>query len=221
MARCLGTCLYLGVVEGCAVARLKWRFGRTVDAIQIEDPYLLESASMRFVAILCPIMLTSCATIMSGSGRAVPIDSVPPGTTVSYRGANVGVTPCTVMMRARSSQLTLVQPGFHDQVVDVGTTFNGWFLGNILLGGLPGMLIDLLSGASSPVSTDPCWVELTPVSEPPPGVWTRDAARRQQSQSSVDDEGWIPEGGTKPRAVSPAKPGATRAPALKPPTPSM
>lgn len=168
---------------------------------------------MRLVAILFLFLLTSCATIMSGSERAVPIDSVPPGATVSYRGANVGTTPCTVVMRGSSSHVTLVMSGFHDQVVDVGRTFNGWFLGNIVFGGLIGMFIDLVSGASSPVQSDPCWVELTPGGDAAPGVWTRSSGREEQiTVSSPEDEGWIPEGARQPPAKPAATPKATRAP---------
>jgi PEGA domain len=76
---------------------------------------------MRTLSALLLLPLTACATMMGGAGPAhVPIDSVPQGAIVSYDGANVGVTPCTVVMTARCSRVELgnSQPLMIRQSVD-------------------------------------------------------------------------------------------------------
>ncbi|MBL8756324.1 MAG: PEGA domain-containing protein [Planctomycetes bacterium] len=155
--------------------------------------------------------------MMGGGGPwPVPIDSVPQGAIVSYDGANVGVTPCTVSMNRRCSQVVLKHDGFHDQPVEAGVHANAMVLGNIVFGGVVGVVVDAASGAAMRISTEPCWVEMTPASAPRPGVWMRPAP--PPSTTSDDDEGWIPEGQAiaAPAAVVARKP--TRAqPWVEPP----
>lgn len=146
--------------------------------------------------LVCPLVgLASCATMTTSRSHHVPIDSVPHGAIVSYNGANVGVTPCTVTMRSKCTVLVLKRDGYHDQFVQIGTSTNGWIFGNLLLGGVAGLAVDGISGAGSKISEEPCWVELTPLSEPRPGPWLR--PRRRESYAD-EDSGWIPEGKTEP-----------------------
>lgn len=163
-------------------------------------------------------LLASCATIMSSGPHLVPIDSVPPGATVSYQDANVGVTPCTVAMRSRCSQVTLRLPGYHDQVVEVGRGLNGLIFGNILFGGGIGLLVDATSGAATTISTAPCWVELTPSEEPKPGTWTRP---RSVASANDDDQGWVPEGQASAPPTAVRRGGPTRAKPWMPPPPAQ
>lgn len=169
---------------------------------------------MRTVILALLLLLPSCATMMGGGGPwMVPIDTVPQGAMVVYRDFNVGVTPCTIAMRSATSRFTLRREGFHDQVVEAGYCANAMLLGNLLFGGIVGLAVDASSGASTRMSTDPCWVELTPIANEPPGIWLRPDPPREHSTS--DDEGWIPEGQTAPLPVVIEKRKPTRAPSAK------
>lgn len=171
--------------------------------------------TMRLPVALLYFSLASCATIVSRERFHVPIDSVPPGATVSYQDANVGVTPCTVEMRRACSQVTLKMLGYHDQVLEVGRGSNAWILGNILFGGVVGVVVDMASGATGTITEDPCWVELTPSADPRPGTWVRPPPPRSPSE---EDEGWIPEGEVSPQQLAREKPKPTRAgPWIAPP----
>ena len=164
---------------------------------------------MRKLSALLFLPLTACATMMGGAGPAhVPIDSVPQGAIVSYDGANVGVTPCTVVMTARCSRVTLTREGFHEQVVEAGKSVNGAILGNLLFGGIVGLALDGAAGAAVRGRSDPCWIELTPRADPRPGSWRRP---RPTYEPTAEDQGWIPEGQTTPVAKDPEKRSPTRA----------
>jgi hypothetical protein len=160
---------------------------------------------MRKIALLGCLQLAACATVMNRGPVIVPIESEPPGATVTYISANVGITPCSVAMGNHCSQVTLSMPGYQDQVVEVGRGTNGWVLGNLLLGGVVGMAVDSASGASGVICSKPVVVALTPLDEPKADVWTRPV-----EPTLADDEGWL-----KPGEVAP-KPKATRAKPWKP-----
>jgi hypothetical protein len=103
---------------------------------------------------------TSCATIFTKSSYPITFDSNPPGAnvTVVNRAGNTvytGSTPSTVTLKAAAGYMkreeysvTFQKPGYAPQTVPVICSLDGWYIGNILLGGLIGMLIvDPASGA--------------------------------------------------------------------------
>jgi len=141
-------------------------------------------------ALLSSLLLCSCASIMNPGPYLVPISSTPPGAVVIYRGAEVGTTPCQIGMDSKSSEVTLRLAGHHDRVADVDWHTNGWVFGNILFGGLLGLLIDLATGNSIEIDTDPACIDLAPASQANPGKWTRPAI---DNRVPGEDEGWITE----------------------------
>lgn len=161
-------------------------------------------------SLLLLAFLPSCAAIVAPKATVVPIDSSPPGATVRYRDANVGVTPCSVRIEVSETKAVLVRDGFHDQWVDVGKGTSGWIVGNIVSWGIPGLLIDALGGADV-VADGPCLVELTPIAELAPAVWERPQATTTNTPagSYAWSEGTEPE---PPSSRQPPRP--TRAPAL-------
>lgn len=111
-------------------------------------------------AATASILLSSCASIVSRASRDVSIQSNPSGlafSVVSVDGEPLysGTTPQTVNLSARGGYFkpakytVLVKRG--NKVVgshQVTAGINGWYFGNILIGGLVGMLIvDPLTGA--------------------------------------------------------------------------
>lgn len=162
------------------------------------------------------LLLAACGTIVGQKTFHVPIDSVPQGAVVAYRDANVGVTPCTVVMTRTCSQVTLRKEGFHDQVVEVGARTSGWIVGNLLFGGPVGVAIDAAGGARR-LKQAPCWVELVPSHEERPGVWQRPAADAAGPYAVDEDEGWVREGTTLPTRADEQPNRPTRAGPWTPP----
>lgn len=106
------------------------------------------------------ISISGCASIIDGSSRPVTIKSTPDGAHFVVKNANgtevhSGTTPSTVTLGSKAGyfqkmQYTVVfsKEGYADQNIPLTPSLNGWYFGNILLGGLIGMLIvDPLTGA--------------------------------------------------------------------------
>lgn len=101
-----------------------------------------------------------CATIVHSGPRDVPVASTPPGAKVSvYDRDNKLVmtnsTPFTAHLDSKygyfkSQQYRLVfdMPGYYRSEVNLKSSVSGWYFGNLLFGGIIGMLIvDPLTGA--------------------------------------------------------------------------
>lgn len=111
--------------------------------------------------IAATIALSSgCASIVSDSSYPVAITSEPSGAsfTITNKTGTIvhnGQTPATVTLKsgagyfAKASYiLTFSKEGFDDQVVNVTSSMDGWYIGNIVFGGLIGLLIvDPATGA--------------------------------------------------------------------------
>lgn len=128
----------------------------------------------RACGIAASLSLCSCAATFGSGPFAVPIDSEPQGAIVSYRGHDVGRTPCTVSMTTKSDRLTLRLDGYRPQEVGVRPTSNGgWVLLGILLWGPFELFAAAMSDSWTGLSTDPLKVPLssTAVDGPPQATW--------------------------------------------------
>lgn len=110
---------------------------------------------------------SSCATIVSKSSYPVTFGSSPAGTTVTVTNREhvevfKGKTPCAVKLKAGSKffskeQYTLKfsRSGYEDRIVPINFKINGWYFGNILIGGAIGMLVvDPATGAMWKIEQD-------------------------------------------------------------------
>ncbi len=108
----------------------------------------------QLVAILMvPILFTGCASIVGQSVFPVTINSSPDGASILVKdeyGKEVyaGTTPSTVTLpagesyfHAKTYYINFSRPGYADQVSVLKADIDGWYFGNILIGGLIGMLI--------------------------------------------------------------------------------
>jgi len=108
-----------------------------------------------------------CATILQPGPDRIPVDSVPKkGAKVYLDGQLVGVTPTTVSVPRKSDCVIRIElEGYEPIVIDRDKKLNGWFLGNILLGGLIGMTIDLIAHNQGGYSEEPIVIELKAVTK--------------------------------------------------------
>jgi uncharacterized protein YceK len=111
-------------------------------------------------AALSVAILSGCSSIVSKSDYPVSINSAPDGanfTITNKDGQKVqnGVTPSTVSLKAsrgyfkgETYSVVLNKDGFTSATYQISSSVDGWYFGNILLGGLIGMLIvDPATGA--------------------------------------------------------------------------
>ena len=102
----------------------------------------------------------SCASIVSKSIYPVSIDSSPRGAHVvitNRKGEQVfiGGTPAVVRLKSGSSffrratyQILISKDGYATSKVEISSTVNGWYFGNLVFGGIIGFLIvDPATGA--------------------------------------------------------------------------
>jgi len=105
--------------------------------------------------LLIPMLftLTGCASIVGQSLYPVTINSNPDGANILVKdehGKEVfsGITPTTVTLQsgesyfhAKTYDVTFSRPGYPDQHAVIRAQFSGWYFGNIIFGGLIGLLI--------------------------------------------------------------------------------
>ena len=121
---------------------------------------LMKTLTRLFALCALVISVSSCATIFTATKYQVAFNTTPEGAgiTIENREGKVifeGVTPANVKLKSSAGymkkeeyKITFTKDGYAQKVVHISAELDGWYIGNILLGGLPGMLIvDPLSGA--------------------------------------------------------------------------
>ena len=112
----------------------------------------------------CLFFLTSCSTIINGSSQDVFFNSDPIGSIVEIEGSQLGETPCTLKLKRKKAQtIVLKKEGYESSCIYIKKGFEPVFLGNIILGGPIGMLVDVCSGAVYKLSPDNNFVILKPL----------------------------------------------------------
>ena len=99
-----------------------------------------------FITILLGI--AGCATIIEGSHQRILVASEPPGAVIFVNGIRVGKTPAKVKLRRgrHLETITISMPRYKTKKIILTRTIDGWFWGNILLGGVIGMVVDASTG---------------------------------------------------------------------------
>ena len=131
------------------------------------------SKTITFIAIV--MVLSSCASIVSRSSWPLTVKSQPVGAKVQItnrQGISVftGQTPATILLKssagfftAESYLVKLTLDGYAERTIPVSCRLNGWYFGNIIFGGLIGLLIvDPATGAMYRLETAYIDEPLTP-----------------------------------------------------------
>src|SRR5437879_2243237 len=118
---------------------------------------------LRFACVVLALGATGCASIVSGRHQEMSFVSNPDGATVSISGRTIGKTPITTTLTKQSGQtLIFSKDGYKPLSMSLETRMDGWFWGNIVLGGPIGSTIDGLSGAVHEYSPSQYMVTLQP-----------------------------------------------------------
>jgi hypothetical protein len=117
------------------------------------------------------VIISGCATIMKGSDQEVRIDSVPSQAKVSVKTMGgvtfwEGVTPARVKVPKKNEYIvTISLQGYKESTVNITQSgIEGWFWGNLLCGGVIGIVVDAVNGAMHKMSPDEISVTLTTAS---------------------------------------------------------
>ena len=92
-----------------------------------------------------------CATIFTGGrpDQKVSFKSIPEGASVIVDGEAKGLTPLKIpLARDLNHKVRLELSGYAPFEKDIKTGFNGWVIGNVVFGGIIGLVIDIISGST-------------------------------------------------------------------------
>jgi uncharacterized protein YceK len=104
---------------------------------------------------------SGCATIVNGTTQKISFSSYPSGATVSVNGTSKGITPIIAELeRGTAQNLKIELKGFIPYETTLTKTTSGWVWGNILFGGIVGVVIDATNGAMYRLTPEQLNVEL-------------------------------------------------------------
>ena len=99
-------------------------------------------------ALAAAISLNACATIMNGKQQDVAFTSTPGGATVFVDGQNMGVTPANLSLSRKDAHtVRLDLAGYQPYEMTLERGVSGWVWGNLLFGGLIGLVVDVSTGS--------------------------------------------------------------------------
>jgi len=113
--------------------------------------------------IVCTALLGGCASIMHGTSQEMTFQSSPEEVTVTVSGRIIGKTPVTSRLDKKSGQsVAFTKDGYKPVTMELTTTLDPWFWGNIVLGGFIGSTTDGINGSVNQYSPSQYFVTLTP-----------------------------------------------------------
>lgn len=130
----------------------------------------MTTASVALLVSVC-IAAAGCSTITTGTTDVVRISSVPDGATVELDGRTYQTPVSLTLSRSKSYEVVIRKDGYlpaHRVIARVG---NSASTGNLLVGGLPGILTDQSTGAAFRLFPTDLMVELVPASGPAEKVY--------------------------------------------------
>src|SRR5262249_25178223 len=114
-----------------------------------------EAATRILALTVCLLPLAGCATIVEGGGQSVTVATDPAGAlcNVDRAGTHIGTvanTPGSLRVDKSKNDLSVScsKGGYQSASVNQSPKFVGTTFGNILIGGLVGVVVDAASGAN-------------------------------------------------------------------------
>ena len=117
---------------------------------------------------LATLLLSGCATIVKGSTQDLNINTDPAGAACDLSRAGVVIatvdpTPGTVQVKKDKNNIEVKckKSGYTETSGQIPANFEGWTVGNVLIGGIIGIAVDYGSGALNNYEPE-LFVKLTP-----------------------------------------------------------
>lgn len=127
-----------------------------LDTNNIEDFMLAKRLLLVFGVLFACFGVTGCATVVSGTTQTIAINTDPQGADCSFTRDNVLVarinpTPGTTSVSKSFGTIGVLckKADFEDVAGTIESQFQAATLGNIILGGVIGVVVDAASGAMS------------------------------------------------------------------------
>lgn len=144
---------------------------------------------LALLVLTSSLCLGGCATLTTSSSQTVTLTTEPPGAACTFKreGEVIGIinpTPGSLTVRKSHSDIdvTCVKDGYVDAVGRVGSKFQAMTFGNILFGGIIGIVVDAASGATAEYEANVA-IRMTPAEFP--SSEARDRFFEQQTETFV------------------------------------
>jgi hypothetical protein len=101
------------------------------------------------IYLLVLIFATGCATIIHGKLQKIPVTSEPSGATVTVDGQTVETPGVVILKRSREEYtLRFEKEGYKPVEIKLHRSMSGWLWGNLLIGGVIGVIVDFSTGSA-------------------------------------------------------------------------
>jgi hypothetical protein len=106
------------------------------------------------IILLVTILLSSCATIFNGTTQAVPVSSSPSGAEIYVNNIFRGITPEVLILNRNEPThiINVALAEYQPHQYTLTRTISPLVVGNLFIGGIPGLLIDFISGGAYDLS---------------------------------------------------------------------
>lgn len=106
-------------------------------------------------------LFTQCATIIHGSRQDVSFSSNPSKASVSIDNVEMGTTPVTLRLKRNMHHTVVIKlDGYQPYETKLTRKVSGWLAGNIIFGGLIGIVVDAAGGGMYKLTPDQIQAEL-------------------------------------------------------------
>lgn len=104
---------------------------------------------MKYAIVLVVVFCTGCATIMTGGGptQSVRFTSQPHGASVYVDDNFIGKTPVAAELTRKDDHMVRMELDQDSRDIVIKHGANLWVFGNILFGGIIGLVVDLCTGS--------------------------------------------------------------------------
>jgi hypothetical protein len=104
----------------------------------------------------------ACGTIIHGTTQQVGISSNPSNAIVTINGQNHGNTPMIIDLKRKDSHMVKIElEGYQPYETNLIRSTSGWVWGNIVFGGLIGLVVDATSGGMYKLTPEQIYAELS------------------------------------------------------------
>ena len=101
------------------------------------------------------VLLTNCASIIHGSRQDIAFSSNPSSAEITINGESRGKTPATISLKRNEDYAVKIQLlGYLPYEVNVSKKVDGWIFGNIIFGGIIGLIVDASTGGMYKLSPE-------------------------------------------------------------------
>jgi hypothetical protein len=115
------------------------------------------------IVTVCMIAFSACSTILNTTSQDVELKTTPPNAKIIIDGKKFGTTPQVVNLDRGSNHIVKLDlDGYDPYEIQLTRKISILFWGNIFNGFLPGMLVDMFTGAMFNLLPDKMEAELTP-----------------------------------------------------------